>query len=292
MPEDLTVAATRLDPELLAGIEPFRQTLVASGEPVELGKPFAAVLDPFVLPVRSDDAPSTVVNFVVTLDGAVRLSHDEPDSIAVARHSVHDWLLLGLLRALATTIVIGAEPLRVGRGAQTAERAAPGLAREFTSLRETAGLGPLHHVIVSASGDLPAERSIWTAPSTVVTTEKGAERLSMPTEVEIVVDPAATADRVRASFAHAVARERTPARTSTGRPGVILCEPGPALLAELLGCAAVDELFLTLSPLLAGEADGRLGLLGGPARVPLQLRGLALAGSHVFTRWSPEHPSP
>ncbi|MBM3683682.1 MAG: hypothetical protein FJW83_03925 [Actinobacteria bacterium] len=282
------MAATPLDPDVLRRIEPFRHQVVAIGEPVDLGPTFGPLLDPFVLPVRHDGAPATLVNFVVTLDGAVRLSHDEPDSVAVARHSLHDWLLLGLLRALASTIVIGAEPLRVGRGAQTAARAAPGLAAEFGELRTAVGLGALHHVVVTASGDLPPDAGVWSEPSTVVTTAAGAERLRLPSTVEVVVDPLAAPDRVRTAFAHEVAQDRTPRRAGTGRPGLILCEPGPALLAELLRAEVVDELFLTLSPLIAGEAAGRLGLVGGPARVPLELRGLAVAGSHVFTRWAPE----
>ena len=35
----------------------------------------------------------------------------------------------------------------------------------------------------------------------------------------------------------------------------LLCEGGPSLNASLFGAGLVDELFLTVSPLLAGSAD-------------------------------------
>lgn len=282
------MAAPRLDRTRVGDLAPLDHAVVPAGRPVDLGEVFAPVLGPLVLPVRPDGRPTTIVNFVQTLDGAVRLSHDEPDSVAVARHSMHDWLLLGILRALASTIVIGAEPLRVGRGAQTAERAVPGLADELGALRAAVGLGELHHVVVTGSGDLPTEATIWTSPTTVVTTATGRAKLELPDHVTVLVDDGADAGRVRTGFVHDVARSVTPPRPDDVLPGVILCEPGPALLADLLRGNVVDEIFLTLSPLIAGEAPGRLGLVGGPARVPLELQGLAVAGSHVFTRWAPE----
>ncbi len=285
------MAAPRLDRTTVAGLAPLDHTLVPTGGTVDLGELFGPVVGPLVLPVRPDGRPATIVNFVQSIDGAVRLSHDEPDSVAVARHNMHDWLVLGLLRALASTIVIGAEPLRVGRGAQTAERAVPGLATELADLRRAVGLGPLHHVVVSGSGDLPADAAIWSEPATVVTTHVGRAALRLPTHVDVVVDDEAAEGRVRTALVHDVAVAVTPTGSATGVPAVILCEPGPALLADLLRDDVVDEVFLTLSPLIAGEAVGRLGLVGGPARVPLVLRGLAVAGSHVFTRWMPERTS-
>jgi riboflavin biosynthesis pyrimidine reductase len=55
----------------------------------------------------------------------------------------------------------------------------------------------------------------------------------------------------------------------------VLCEGGPALHGALIAADAVDELCLTLSPLLAGGSSGRIA--HGPADSPP--RPLALVGA-------------
>ena len=73
---------------------------------------------------------------------------------------------------------------------------------------------------------------------------------------------------------------------------LILAEAGPTTFGELLAQRLVDELFLTLSPVLAGriESGRRLGLVEGvellPAtRVAPQLLSLRKSGDHLFTRY-------
>lgn len=283
-------------PSDLAALAPFETLLAVPGSKVALPPLFAAVLPSLTLPAqRSGGGPPLLVNFVTTLDGAVRLSAVEPDSKAVALGSAHDWLLLGLLRSLATTIVVGAAPLRYGRSRQDGAAALPGLAAELADLRSSVGLGPLHHVVVCGSGDLPIANPVWHQPATVVTTPGGAAELArrgLPTNVEVVIDAAGSGHRVAASTVARTARERATASTPRERavgpvPRFVLAEPGPSLFAELVGAGEVDELFLTLSPLLAGPAEGRLGLVGGPLHAELRLVGLQRAGSHLFSRWQP-----
>ena len=73
----------------------------------------------------------------------------------------------------------------------------------------------------------------------------------------------------------------------------MLTEGGPTLLARLVADGALDELFCTLSPVLAGRrsGDGRLGLLEGVQLLPAdgrwaRLVSLRTAGSHLFLRYS------
>jgi riboflavin biosynthesis pyrimidine reductase len=72
---------------------------------------------------------------------------------------------------------------------------------------------------------------------------------------------------------------------------VILSEAGPTLFAGLVAARLVDELFLTVSPLLAGRAAGaRLGLVEGvellpQTRVAGRLRSVRTHGSHLFLRY-------
>jgi riboflavin biosynthesis pyrimidine reductase len=72
----------------------------------------------------------------------------------------------------------------------------------------------------------------------------------------------------------------------------ILSEAGPHVFGSLLAAGLVDELFLTVSPLLAGraEAGGRLGLVEGQELLPgysepARLLGLRRQGAHLFLRY-------
>ena len=66
----------------------------------------------------------------------------------------------------------------------------------------------------------------------------------------------------------------------------ILCEGGPNLFASLIGAGLVDELCLTLSPILAGPGPGRIE--SGPLHpvVPLALAGLLEEDGALFTRYA------
>ena len=59
----------------------------------------------------------------------------------------------------------------------------------------------------------------------------------------------------------------------------LLCEGGPRLNGALLACDAVDELFLTLAPLLAGNAVAPRIVEGDGLAAPIRLE-LAWALSH------------
>jgi riboflavin biosynthesis pyrimidine reductase len=293
----------QVDRDRLASLEPFATLIEAPGEPLELPAPFARLVPRLALPGPVDGRPPLVTNFVVSLNGTVRLSDRLASSRLVALGSDHDWFLLGLLRTLAAAIVIGAEPVRVDRGRQDGMAALRGLAGELRTLRESLGLGPLHHVVLSASGNLPSTSPVWDAPATGVTSPAGADALAVPAGVEVVVDEHAGAHGVSLPAAVDVARARAeaaagagtassaPARPSDARPVFVLGEPGPGLFAALLRQQLVDELFLTLSPLLAGPAPGRLELMGGPAYASLSLVGMSRAGSHLYSRWRPVRSS-
>jgi riboflavin biosynthesis pyrimidine reductase len=67
----------------------------------------------------------------------------------------------------------------------------------------------------------------------------------------------------------------------------ILCEGGPRLFGSLLAAGLVDELCLTLSPLLAGPGEGRI-LAGEATSGPtdLHLVHAIVAGSDILTRYA------
>jgi riboflavin biosynthesis pyrimidine reductase len=77
---------------------------------------------------------------------------------------------------------------------------------------------------------------------------------------------------------------------------LILSEGGPALFGSLLASGLVDDLFLTISPLLAGRAtDDRLPLVTGVELLPeeaerLQLRSVRRHEDHLFLRYGLASP--
>ena len=71
----------------------------------------------------------------------------------------------------------------------------------------------------------------------------------------------------------------------------VLCEGGPHLASELLVAGLADELFLSLSPYLAGDEPSggeALRILVGSVLEPpveLELVGAQQSGSHLFLRY-------
>ncbi|MDX3572504.1 pyrimidine reductase family protein [Streptomyces sp. ID05-47C] len=188
-------------------------------------------------------------NMVSTLDGAAQ--HDgrsQPISSAT------DMRVFGTLRALADVVIVGAETVRQ-------EQYRPARARaEFAERREAAGQGAAPAIaIVSASLDLDFSLPLFTSPL-------------VPTL--ILTGAAAAPDRVAAAE-KAGARVVTagdgmgvePARAVRALAGLghtrLLTEGGPRLLGQLVAAGVLDELCLTVSPMLT--AGGAQRIAGGPA---------------------------
>jgi riboflavin biosynthesis pyrimidine reductase len=66
----------------------------------------------------------------------------------------------------------------------------------------------------------------------------------------------------------------------------VLCEGGPHLLGALIAADLVDELCLTVSPLLAGGDAGRIATgPAGPPR-PMSLRHVLTEDGALFLRYA------
>src|SRR5262249_52353112 len=143
------------------------------------------------------------------------------------------------------------------------------------------GLAPaLELVVLSGSGLIDPGHPALEANALVLTTDAGASRLGA--DVPTVSLGAGSELDARASF------ELLRARAAR----VILSEGGPRALGSLLAAGLVDELFLTVSPLLVGRSglDERLALVEGTDLLedgPLgaELLGLRRGGSHLFLRY-------
>jgi riboflavin biosynthesis pyrimidine reductase len=237
--------------------------------------------------------PHVVANFVSTLDGVVAL--DAPGHAGggpISGFNSHDRLVMGLLRATADAVIVGAGTLRsVPDHVWTAGHICPALAGTYQVLRNSLGkAGPPLTVIVTARGDIdPASRVVRSgeAPVLIVTGPEGyghIRSLRLPRSVGVVLVP--TPGRLDArSILDAVAR------ASLGV--VILIEGGPHLLGDFFAASSVDDLFLTLSPQVAGR-DGhgdRPGLVAGRTFAPEHplwgtLVSVKRGGSHLFLRYA------
>lgn len=230
-------------------------------------------------------------NFVASVDGVVAIPTEADSSQMIAAGSKRDRFVMGLLRAYADAVLIGAGTLDASpRGQWTAEHAYPPAAplyAELRRLRDQPARPTL--AVVSGSGRIDPHHPALAERALVLTSEQGGALLGdrLPRSARIVplggespLDPVATIDALR-----------------EGGHKLILCEGGPTLFGELTAAGLVDELFLTLSPLLAGRsaADRRLSLVEGTEFLPgsgvgCKLLTLRRAGSHLFLRYELPRP--
>jgi riboflavin biosynthesis pyrimidine reductase len=223
-------------------------------------------------------------NFVTSIDGVAAIKSELRSSLGISGGNPGDRLIMGLLRAWADVVLVGAGTLRAHPGGLwTPAQAYPLATESFRRLREQAGLtiAP-QFAVLSGSGRLDTrEPSLKSA--TVITTQLGRTRLegALPKTATIVAagdetfGPAAAIDILR----------------SQGH-GRILTEGGPTVMAGLIKEKVLNELFLTISPVLAGRNGGstRPGFINGIAFEPHDFIGailmsVRLYGSHLFLRY-------
>ncbi|MFN2451561.1 MAG: dihydrofolate reductase family protein [Candidatus Dormibacteria bacterium] len=265
----------------------------------ELGEaPGHALLAAYGGPLRIRGGGRRVVaNFVATLDGVISFGpRAGAGAGAVSLGSAADRFVMALLRSASDALLIGAATLRRDPHHQwTAATVFPTLADQLADLRReiTGEVTPAPLVIVTGRGELPAEHPALSRPQTevlVVTTSSGRPRLPVLGAGARAVVAGAEPPLDPRRILEAVAGELGAA--------TVLTEAGPSLFSQLLATGAVDELFLTLAPQLAGlGADGRLGLLGdawfAPDATPrLRLRSLRRADQHLLLRYAVETSDP
>ena len=121
----------------------------------------------------------------------------------------------------------------------------------------------------------------------MLTTERGAAALAgrLPDASQAVALPGGDRVDVRAAVSFLQGRGHD----------LILSEGGPTLFGSLLEAGLVDELFLTISPLLAGRSPGsfRAGLVEGAELLPAlptrsRLLGTREHGDFLFLRYGIE----
>jgi riboflavin biosynthesis pyrimidine reductase len=133
------------------------------------------------------------------------------------------------------------------------------------------GALPCPAVLVSRSFDVPWEAGLFAAPGQRVLVYTRTEREAPPVAATVEVLPGCELPAVLADL-----RARGVER--------LLCEGGPTLNRALLAEGLLDELFLTLSPIVAGEDAPAIIAPGASAQ--LSLRSVATADGDLYLRYS------
>jgi riboflavin biosynthesis pyrimidine reductase len=235
-------------------------------------------------PFRLDE-PCVVANFVQTIDGVVSIPELPRSNALIAGGSEADHFVMGLLRACADVVLVGSGTMRASpKGTWLPERVYPPAADAFAELRRRRGRPEQPTVaFVTAGGSFDPTHPALERHALVLTTAAAAARLraSVPRSSEVL----AVNDGDQVDLGLAVARLRERGHTA------ILSEGGPTVFGSLLASGGVDELFLTISPLLAGRGFlSRLSLVEGlellpGATVDAHLLSARRHEQHLFLRY-------
>jgi riboflavin biosynthesis pyrimidine reductase len=206
-------------------------------------------------------------NMVMSLDGAATMAGRSGGLSGEA-----DRQVFAMLRALADVIVVGAGTVRVeGYGPVRPQEGA-----RWAWLRAGRPPSPPIAVVTRSLGLDPASALLAAAPgharTIVITTEAAppARREAVASVADVIVAGRESVDLPAAVGALAGRGLRR-----------MLTEGGPHLLAQLTAAGLVDELCLTVSPLLSGPGPGRIVQASGPPAQPTGAAG-PLTLAHVL----------
>lgn len=196
-------------------------------------------------------------NFVMSLDGAIV----GPEGLSRSLGTPADRTVFTLARSLADVVLVGAGTVRA-EDYRPSTRPLAIVTRSLdlpASLRLFAERSPEHAVPIVLTTDEAADRApAWLASAAQVL-PCGRGIVDLPTALAALTDRGWTR---------------------------ILCEGGPALLTDLIDAGLVDELLLTIVPVLAGGTDHLVTRSSG-FQPPVRLR-LAEVLQHdgtVLTRY-------
>ena len=218
--------------------------------------------------------PHVMLNMIATADGRATVNGRSGTLSGPA-----DRALFHSLRSAVDAVLVGAATLRTERYG----RIIPDVSRR--QLRQQHGLSdePLA-CIVSGRMTIAQDVPLLAEPAARVVVLT-ASQASLPTTAAHVEYVRSERDgQLDLATAIAALGERFGVQS-------VLCEGGPHLARQLLGAGLIDELFLSVAPMLAGgEPAGceAMRILAGDELTPpvaLELRSVLQSGSELFLRY-------
>jgi riboflavin biosynthesis pyrimidine reductase len=216
------------------------------------------------------DRPWVRTNFVSTLDGAAYAGDGKSGSLG----GPVDKEIFALMRSLADVIIVGA-------GTARTEGYEPVQPEDVDAdLRSRLGLAPVPPIaVVSRRLDIP---EALVSPGQLVITSADAP----PAALEMLRD---TVD-VLAFGEGQVDWPAVLAELSSRGLNRVLCEGGPSLHGELVGLDLVDELCLTIAPVMSSGAAPRIAHSPSFVEHAMQLGHVFDADGVLLTRWVRTRP--
>ena len=208
------------------------------------------------------DRPYVVLNMVESIDGRTTIGGHVGELTSAV-----DQQILYRLRTEADALLVGAGTVRNER---YGECVPPGM-----------GPQPLI-VIVTGSVDLPRDLPLCHEPDTRIV-------IATPSDETLGFDHEAQVDYLRVPGEGGRADTLAICQALRADYGVrsVVCEGGPSLNESLLADAIVDELFLSIAPILVGGGERTL-VDAAPSHVPrgARLESVATADDYLFLRYA------
>lgn len=202
-------------------------------------------------PRGRSDRPWVMANFVTTIDGAAVV-----DGGSTAINDEDDKAMFAAMRAVPDFILVGAGTVRAENYRPVTLDERRRRARLEARLEETP-----HLVVVTRSLDLDPEARVFGDPEHRVTVLTGEEA---PDDRFAALSEVADVIRLRSTGAEDILHYMRMAR-------VVLCEGGPSLIGQFIAAGLIDEMALTMAPMLVAGQSPRLA--SGPApNEPVDMR--------------------
>lgn len=209
--------------------------------------------------------PYVVVNMVATADGQGRIGDDTAELGDAADAALFATLRERVDCVMAGTSTVGIESYN-----------APARTPEVQQRRVAGGLAARpYFATVSRSGNLPTQAPLFADPEleVIVATSSGLDLEGVAARVERI-------ESIKPAQVLGALRERFGVRS-------LLLEGGPTLNHAFFANELVDELFLTIAPVLTGASDAPFPIISGllPERQQLHLVSAFTGDEHLFLRY-------
>jgi riboflavin-specific deaminase-like protein len=225
--------------------------------------------------------PRVILNFAMTIDGKVSTAKLTPSGFT----SAFDKHRLLEIRSLGDALMVGKNTLQIDRMSM----GLPDEALRRARVQRAQAEYPIR-VIISNSGDLPTDLNVFNqrfSPIVIYSTTR------MPPTTQ--TDLRAKAELHLSAVDHLSLQEVLNDLHERHQVRTLVCEGGPQLAKALAALNVVDELFLTVAPLIAGGA-GAPGVLGAPgtflpsSRI-YRLKSMKVEAAECYLHYVADRPS-